>query len=169
MQRAVDGDDVTLGKHILQLFDTAAANLLLNFGVKRLVVVVKELLALKWFKTTQDTLANTANGNGSDDLTLQVEFVLRDGGNIPLATGNLLVSWDKVANQSEDGHDDMLGDGNDIAASNLGDGDTTVGLVGSIEIDVVRSNTGSDGELQVLSLCQAFGGEITRVEAVSVG
>lgn len=169
MQRAVYGDNVTLGKHFFQVFDTAAANLFLNLGLKWLVVVVKQLLAVEWLKTAQDTLANATNGNGSDNLILQVELVLRDGGNIPLTTANLLVCWDEVANQSKNGHNDMLSDRNNIAASNLGDGDATVSLVGSIQINVIRSNAGSDGELQILSLRQAFGGEIPGVEAVPIG
>lgn len=58
----------------------------------------------------------------------------------------------------------MLSDGDDVGSSNFSNGDTTVGLVGSIEIDVIRSNTGSDGDLEVLGLGKTFGSEVTRVE-----
>jgi hypothetical protein len=60
----------------------------------------------------------------------------------------------------------VLGDGDDVGASNLGDGDTAVGLVRGIEVDVVRSNTSSNGKLQVLSLGQTLGGKVTWVETV---
>jgi hypothetical protein len=60
----------------------------------------------------------------------------------------------------------VLGDGDDVGASNFSDGDTTVGLVRGIEVDVVGSDTSSDGELQVLSLGQALCGEVTGVETV---
>ena len=60
----------------------------------------------------------------------------------------------------------MLGNGDDIGASHFSDGDTAVGLVGGIEVDVVRSNTGSDGDLQLLCLGQSLGSEVTRMEAV---
>ena len=60
----------------------------------------------------------------------------------------------------------MLGNGDDIGASHFSDGDTAVGLVGGIEVDVVRSNTGSDGDLQLLCLGQSLGGEVAGMEAV---
>lgn len=58
----------------------------------------------------------------------------------------------------------MLSDGNDIGASDFGDGNTAIGLIGSIEINVVRANTSGDGDLQLLRLCKALCGEVTWVE-----
>lgn len=58
----------------------------------------------------------------------------------------------------------MLGDGDDVGASDLSNGDTAVGLVGGVEVDVVRANTGSDGDLEVLGLGQALSGQVTWVE-----
>ena len=165
MKRSVNGNNITLSKHILQLVNTTAANLLLNLRLKRLVVVVQKLLAVERLQTAQHTLTNTANGNGTNDLILEVELVLGNRRNIPLATANLLVCRDKVADQGEDGHDNMLGDGDDIGPGDLGHGNATVGLVGSVQVDMVRANTGSDGELQVLSFGQALGGQVTGVEA----
>lgn len=168
MQRAVDGDDIALSKHILEVFNAAAADLLLNLGLQWLVVIVEQLLAVERLQTAQHTLANAAHGDGTDDLTLEVELVLRDRGHIPLSTGDLLVGRDEVADQGENGHDNMLGNGDNVAASNLGDGDTAIGLVGSIQVNVVGANTGGDGELQVLCLGQAFGSQVARVEATMV-
>jgi hypothetical protein len=74
------------------------------------------------------------------------------------------VGGDEVADEGQDGHDDVLGDGDDVGASNLGDSNTAVGLVRGIEVDVVRSNTSSNGKLQVLSLGQTLGGKVTWVE-----
>src|SRR2546430_851110 len=62
----------------------------------------------------------------------------------------------------------MLGDGDDVGASDLSDGDTSVGLVGRIEVDVVGTNTRSDGELELLSLGQSLCGQVTWVEAKSI-
>jgi len=62
------------------------------------------------------------------------------------------VRGDEVADEGEDGHDDVLSDGDDVGTSDLGDGDTAVGLVGGVKVDVVRTNTGSDGNLEVLGL-----------------
>ena len=57
-------------------------------------------------------------------------------------------------------------DGDDVAAGNFGNGDTTVGLVGSVQVDVVRANTSSDSDLEVLGLVQTLSAEVTGVEAI---
>jgi hypothetical protein len=83
MERAVNGDNITLGQHLLEILDTSAADLLLNFGLKRLVVEVEKLLAVERLETAEHTLTDTANGNGTDDLVLEIVLVLGDSGNIP--------------------------------------------------------------------------------------
>lgn len=166
VERAVDGDDVALGEHLLEVLDTAAADLLLDLGAKGLVVVVEELLAVEGLQTAQDTLTDTADSDGTDDLALEVELVLGDSGNIPLALDDLLVGGDEVADESQDGHDNVLSDGDDVAASDLSDGDAAVGLVGGIEVDVVGTDTSGDGNLELLGLGQTLSGQVTGVEAV---
>lgn len=59
---------------------------------------------------------------------------------------------DKVADEDEDGHDDVLRNGNNIGAGDLRNGDTAVGLVGGIKVDMIGANTSSDGDLEVLGL-----------------
>jgi hypothetical protein len=59
----------------------------------------------------------------------------------------------------------VLGDRHDVGARDLGDGDAAVGLVRGIEVDVVGTNTSSDGNLQVLGLCKTLCGEVTGVES----
>jgi hypothetical protein len=147
VKRAVDGDNVTLSKHLLKGFDTTAANLLLNLGLEGLVVEVKQFLAVEGLETAQYTLTNTANGDGTDDLVLQVVLVLSDSSNVPFTIANLLVGRDEVANQGENGHDHVLSDRDDIAASDFGHGDTAIGLVSSVQIHVVRANTSGDSDL----------------------
>lgn len=169
MQRAVDGDNVALGEHLLEVLNATAANLLLLLRRQGLVVVVEQLLAVKGLETAQDTLTNTANGDGTDNLVLKVELVLGSGGNVPVTGLNLLVGGHKVAHQDKDGHDDVLGDGDDIGTGHLGDGDTAVGLVGSVQVDMVRADTSSDGNLQVLGLGETLSGEVARVETVICG
>lgn len=60
----------------------------------------------------------------------------------------------------------MLGDRDDIRARNFGDGDTAIGLVGRVKIDVVGSDTGSNCQLKVRGLLQALGGQVAWVKAV---
>lgn len=166
MQRAVDGHDVALSQQFLECVDPAAANLLLLLGRQGLVVVVQQLLAVKGLETTQDTLTNAADGDGADNLVLEVVLLLGSGGDVPLTALDLLVGGDEVADEDEDGHDDVLGDGDDVAAGDLGDGDTTIGLVGGVEVDVVGADAGSDGKLEVLGLGETLSGEVSGMEAV---
>lgn len=165
VERAVDGDNVTLCEHLLEVLDAAAANLLLLLSAEGLVVEVEQLLAVEGLQAAEDTLANTANGNGTDNLALEIELVLGGLGDVPVTTGDLLTSGTEVADESEDGHDNVLGDGDDVGAGDFGNGDAAVGDIGLVEVDVVRANTGGDGDLEVLALLQAVGGEVTGVEA----
>lgn len=145
VQRAVDGHDVAACEQLIHGIDALAPNLLLLVLAERLVVKVEELLAVEASETTQDTLSNTADAHCSDNLALQIILLLSSGGDIPLTTLYLFMSRNKVANQDEDGHDDVLSDGYDIAAGDFGDGDTAVRLVGGIEVDMVRTDAGCDG------------------------
>lgn len=163
---AVDGDHITLCQHILELVYSSAANLLLHLGRKWLVVVVEELLAVKCLESAQNTLTNTAHSNGTDRLSLQVVLVLGNSGNVPVTRSDLLVSWNKVADQHENGHDDMFSDGHDVGARDLSNGNTAVGLVGSVEVDVIGTDTRSDGQLQVLGLGETLRSQVTGVETV---
>lgn len=165
VQRAVDGDNITLGKHLLQVLDAAAANLLLLLGAKRLVVEVQQLLAVKGLEAAQDALTNATDSDGADNLVLKIVLLLGNSSDVPVTALDLLVSGHKVADEDEDGHDNVLGDGDDVGASDLSDGDTAVGAVGSIEVDVVGTNTGSDGNLELLGLGETLSGQVTRVEA----
>lgn len=166
VERAVDSDDVALGEHLLEVLDAAAANLLLLLRRQGLVVVVEELLAVESFQTAEDMLSDTADGDGTDDLVLEIVLVLGDGGDVPVAAGDLLVGGDEVADEDEHGHDDVLGDGDDVGASDFSDGDTAVGGVGGVEVDVVGTDTCGDTDLEVLALSETLGGDVTRVEAM---
>lgn len=71
---------------------------------------------------------------------------------------------DKVADEDEDGHDDVLGNRNNVGPRDLGDGDAAVGLVGSVEVDVVGADAGRDGQLELLGLGQPLSRQVARVE-----
>jgi hypothetical protein len=132
VQRAVDGDNIALGEHLLEGVNATAANLLFNLWLKWLVVKVEELLAVECSQTAEDTLSDTANSDGTNNLALEIKLVFGSSGDVPLTSLDLLVRRDEVADQDEDGHDDMLGDGDDVGAGNFGNGDTAVGLVGRV-------------------------------------
>ena len=61
----------------------------------------------------------------------------------------------------------MLCHGHDIGASHFRDDDTTVGLVCRIEVNMVGPDAGGDGELELLSFGESFGGQIAWMEADS--
>jgi hypothetical protein len=166
VQRAVDGDDVALGEHLLEVVDAAAADLLLLLGRQGLVVVVQQLLAVEGLEAAQHALADAAHGHGADHLVLEVVLVLGGGGNVPLAGLDLLVGGHEVADEHEDGHDDVLGHRHDVGARHLGDRDAAVGLVGRVQVDMVRADAGRDGELELLGLGQALGRQVAGVEAM---
>jgi hypothetical protein len=60
----------------------------------------------------------------------------------------------------------VLSDGDDVGAGDLGNGDTAIGGVGSVQVNVIGTNTGSDGKLELLGLSQTLSSEVTGVEAV---
>ena len=167
MQRTVDGDYITLCQHLVQVIYASASNLFLNLRLERLVVKVQQLLAVKWLESSQHAFANTPDSDRAHDLILQIVFVLRNGGDIPVSTRNLLMSWNKVANEGEDGHENMLCHGYDIGTSDFSDRDATVSFIPGIKVNMIGSNARSDGKLELLSFSESFGGQVTWVEANS--
>lgn len=166
MQRAINGNNIALRQHILQILHSSAANLLLKLGLERLVVEVEQLFAIESLQSPQDTLSDAADSDGTNDLILKVILAFCDGGNVPVSSCDLLMSGDEIADEDEDGHDDMFGNGDNIRSSDFSDGDSAIGLVGGIKVDVVGTDAGSDGKLELLRLGEAFGGQVARVEAV---
>ncbi len=167
MQRAIDGNYVALGQHLVQIVYASASNLLFNLGLKRLIIKVQQFLAVEWLESSQHALANTPDSDGTYNLVLKVVFVLSNSGDVPVSTRNLLVSWDKIADKGENGHENMLCHGHNVGASHFSNSDTTVGFVCGIEVNMVRSNAGGDCELELLSLGESFRGQITRMETDS--
>lgn len=166
VQGAVDGNNVAAGDELLERVDALGANLGLLLGRQGLVVVVEELLAVKGLEAAEDTLADAADGDGTNNLALEVVLLLGSGGNIPLAALNLLVGGDEVADEDQDSHHDVLSDGDDVGAGDLGDGDTAVGLVGGVEVDMVGADASGDGNLELLGLGEALGRQVAGVEAM---
>ena len=165
MQRAVDGDNITLSQHFLQILYTSATDLLLELRFQRLVVKIKQFFAVESFQSSQHTLADASYGNRAYNLVLKIIFTFGHSSHVPVAAGYLLVSRDKIANKNQDGHDDVLSDRHDVGSSDLGDSDTAVRLVRSIKINMIGSNTSCDRELEVLCFCKAFCSQIAGMKA----
>ena len=166
MQWAVDGDNITLAQHFLEIIHASASNLLLKLWLKRLVVKVQQLFAVKSLESSQHTLADTSHSNGTNDLALEIIFVLSGGSHVPFTGLDLLMCGYEIADESEDGHDNVLGDGDDVRACHFGDGDTAICSVGGVQVDVVGADTGSDGDLELFRFGESLSGQVARMEAM---
>jgi len=62
----------------------------------------------------------------------------------------------------------MFGDRDDVGAGNFSDGNTTVGLVRGVQVNVVGSDTSGDTDLEVLRLGETLSGDVTWVEATQL-
>lgn len=160
-----EGEGKTLKFTYLQVLDSPATDLFLNLGIKWLVVEVKQLFAIKSFQSSQHTLAYSPYSNRPYNLTLKIVLAFRHSGNIPATTSDLLVRRDEIADKNQDGHDDVLGHRYNVGTCDLGDGDTAIRLVCSIQIDMIRSNTCCDREFEFLRFGETFRGQITRMKA----
>jgi hypothetical protein len=175
VQWAVDGDNVALTQHLLKIFDTSAADLLLDLRLQWLVIEVEKLFAVERLQSAQDTFTDTANSNCTNNLVFKIIFVLRHCSDVPLSTRDLFVSRDEVAHKKEDSHDDVLGDGNDVGTCDFSNSNTAIGLIGSVQVDMIGANAGRDSDLELLGLREALGGKVAGVEtaqsvwAVSAG
>ena len=166
VQWAVDGDNITLAQHLLEIIHASASNLLLELWLKRLVVKVQQFLAVKSLESSQHTLADASHSNGTNDLSLEIILVLGGCSHIPFTSLDLLVCGYEIADESEDGHDNVLGDGDDVGACHFGDGDTAVCSVGGVQVDVVGADTGSDGDLELFRFGESLSSQVARMEAI---
>ena len=65
---AVDGDNVALSQHLLEIVNSSAANLLLDFRLQWLVIEVEQFFAVEGLQSAEHTFANAANSDCSNDL-----------------------------------------------------------------------------------------------------
>lgn len=110
----------------------------------------------------QDPVTDPAAADGADHLALEVESVASNLGNVPVIGDDLLVGGDLIPDQGQDGHDNMLGDTDDVGTRHLGDGNLV--LVGRIQVDMVTPNAGGDAKPELRGFLDQVGREIARVE-----
>lgn len=128
VERAVDGDDITLRKeflitilrkhecvyanswalHYLEVKDTSDTNLGGSVGGEGVVVVVEQFLGVKGNKALKDTVTNATSTNGSNDFALEIVSVAGNVGDVPVTPGDHLVCGGVVSDQDEDTHDNVL-------------------------------------------------------------
>jgi hypothetical protein len=165
VEGAVDSDDIALRDELLEVNDAASVDGLGGSFRERSIVVVEEFFAVKWSQTLKDTVTDTASTDGTDNLALQVKGVASDVRDLPVTTFDHLVGRNKVPDEEEDGHDNVLSNGHDIGAGDFQNLDFV--LDSGVEVNVVRADTSCDTELQVLGLLDQVSCEVPRVEGRS--
>ena len=166
MQWAIDRHDIALPQHLLQIFHTPTSDILFLLVRQWLIVKIQQLLALERFQTAEDALPDPTDRHCTHDLVLEVELVLRRCRDVPVTGLDLLVCGHEVADEVEDGHDDVLGDGDDVRARHLSYCNATVRFICCVQIDVVGANAGGHCQLELLGFGEAFGGQVARMEAM---
>lgn len=156
VERAVDGDDITLREHVFKLLHSSSLDSLGRLRGEVSVIEPQKLLAFEGLQSLQDSVSDPTTAYGTDNLTLEVKGVTSDVGNVPVIGLDLLMSWNKVANQKQDGHYHMFGNRHDVGAGNLSNSDLP--LVGSFKVNVVRSNTSGYTKFELRSLLHEFSG-----------
>lgn len=146
----VHSDNVTLRDQLLEIFNAARTDRLFAVLREATEVVVQVLLGVEGHEPLKDAVADAARADGANDLALEVECVARDLGDLPVPALNLLVGGYEVAHEEQDAHHDVLSDRGHVRARHFDDIDVLLG--GGVEVDVVRTDTGGDRELEVLGL-----------------
>ena len=165
MQRAINRDNIALRKHIFQLIHSPASYFFLHFWLQGLIIEIQKLFAVKGLQSPEDSLSNPAHCHCPNSLPLEVVFTLCDRRDVPITPGDLLMGRDEVADQHQNRHDHMLGHGDHVRSGDFSNSNAPVSLVGCIEIDVIRTDAGGDGELQVLGFGKALRCQVPGMEA----
>jgi hypothetical protein len=163
VQRAVDGHDVGLRQHLLEGLDPSAVECLGGVLRERRVVEVEQFLAVEGNESLKNlgmrqeqarsarvaapkqikehvrtSVPDSASPDCRNDLPLEIESGSSDLGDVPVPSLDHLVRGRVVSDEEQDGHDDVLGDRDNVRPADLRDGDAS--LVGSVEVDVVGSD-----------------------------
>lgn len=107
---AVDGDNITLRDHLLEIRDVARTNLLLRIGRESGEVVIQVLLGVKRHEPFEHAVANTTCTDHADGLALEVKGSTCDVGDLPVAALDHFMGRHEVVNEEQDAHDDVLCD-----------------------------------------------------------
>jgi len=119
-------------------------------------------------KTAQDSFPDTASPNSTYNLVLDIVVILGHLSNIPSSLPDHVMSWDEVLHQDEHSHDNVLRYGDNIAAGDFSDGNTSIGLVSSVQINMIGSNASGDRKSEILGSGQTLGGKVSGVESVQL-
>ena len=143
MKRGIDGDRVTQRNHIGRGLVEGQSKLFFDLLRQTMPIGIVEMHV----ERLQSAKHGKANPPGCDRTHMHSLDVVRAGhavGDIPTALYDPLIGRNVVPHQAEDHHHHVLGDADRIAIGNLGHGNAA--LDRRLEIDVVRSDAGGDGE-----------------------
>lgn len=100
--------------------------------------------------------------NQRTHFALKIVSVFGNGSNVPLLGHDLLMSRSVITDQDENLHHNVLSDTDDVRSGHLSDGN--LAFIGSVQIDMVRTDTCGLTQLQVFGFGDNFARQVSRVE-----
>ena len=161
MKRRVDRDDVAIRDHRGRGLVEGETQLLLHLCRKSVTVGVMQL-DVERLQAPQDSEADPAGCDGPDGHAFDVIRPLDAIGDVPTAVDDPLVRRNVVANERQDHHHDVLRDADAVRVRDLDHRDSSVDR--RLNVDVVRSDSGGDRELEVPCLGDPLSGQVRRPE-----
>ena len=157
----VDRDDIADPHHVFHTRMPGKIELLFHRFRQAVTVEVMEV-HVEWFQPTQHGKTNTSRRDRADVHTFHVIRTRHTIGDVPAPLYHPLVGRDVVAHEAKNHHDDVFGDADRVAISDFYDSYSA--LTRRLQVDMVRTDAGSDCKLEVLRLGYALSGEIGRPE-----
>ncbi len=157
VQRRVDRHDVAHADQRLRGRMKREAQFLFDGVVEPVPIGVMQL-DVEGLETPKHRRADAACRDGADVHALQVIGACDAIRNVPAAIDDPLMGRQVVADQREDHHHHVLGHADAVAVGHLGDGDAPIHR--RLQVDVIRADTGSDRELQIVGLADSLLGQV---------
>ena len=83
------------------------------------VIKPEQLLAIEALQSLQYPVTDTSGANSSHDLAFEIVSATSNVGDCPVVADDLLMCWRVVADEGEDGHDNVFGDRDDVTSGYL--------------------------------------------------
>ena len=154
MERAVDRDDVADLDQRLDVRMKRDVQFLLD-RVRQPVPVRVVKFHVERFEPAQSSRANATRCHGADVHAFEVVGTFDAVGDVPAAVDDPLMRRDVVAHQREDHHHDMFRHADAVRVSHLRHGDAPGHR--SLQVGVIRADTGRDDQLELRRLLEPFG------------
>mmetsp|Transcript_14963 Transcript_14963/g.48841 ORF Transcript_14963/g.48841 Transcript_14963/m.48841 type:complete len:309 (+) Transcript_14963:458-1384(+) len=164
VEGAIQRDDVASGGEGLGVGVVGESEFVFHNFWKAVAVRVMED-AVEGFQALEDGQADASRGDGADGHALEVVAPCDAVGDVPAAGPGDVVGGPEVADEVEDGHHHMFGDGDRVAKGHFRHRDAR--LARGLQVDVVRPDARRNGHLQLRRLGDALRRYIGRPERLA--